>query len=308
MFYIYYNRYMKSFIIKKIEEGKNISSVIQKRYPHLSQNSLLKAFRMKDIKCFKKVIDKNYISKEDDEIFLYIKDEILYGIKSDIRICYEDNNILVVYKPKGVASCDSKTSIPDFNKMVKTNICKDALICHRLDTNTEGLLIFAKNDIAYEQILEAFKNRNIKKEYVTLVYSKPKKDHDTLEAYIVQDNKSSFAKVFDTKVANSTEISTKYTLLQYIANLNVSILKVEIHTGKTHQIRAHMKHLGIPIIGDSKYTDIKINKKFKLKYQVLYAAAYSFNFDSSSMLRYLNDVHIDISDECICNIKKLLNI
>lgn len=308
---------MKNFVIDKHSSDKNIIKVITKRYPHLNINTLNKAFREKDIKVNRKGVNKEYVTKEKDTIDIYIKDEFIYNIPNSIDVAFEDDNILVVYKPKGVISCKSVNDFNNnsintdnvyFDDIVKESICKNATLCHRLDTNTEGLLIFAKNIDSYSELLKAFKEGSINKSYICLVHSKPEKKSETVSGYILEDVSTGYSKVYTKEVPKSSYVSTSYELIEYISKLNVSILKVTIHTGKTHQIRAHLKFLDIPIIGDSKYTPLDINKRFKLKYQVLYASTYSFSFDKSSKLYYLNDKIIDISDKSILKIKQLLNI
>ena len=121
----------------------------------------------------------------------------------------------------------------------------------------------------------------------------PKK-HDILNGYITKNKEYGYAKILDKNAPGSSKVITEYSVLEYIPKLNVSILDIALHTGKTHQIRAHMKYLNTPVIGDPKYSTNEINKKFGYKSQLLYAYKYTFNFDNNSILNYLNNVTISI--------------
>ena len=102
-------------------------------------------------------------------------------------------------------------------------------------------------------------------------------------------------------INGSSKVITEYSVLEYISKLNVSILDITLHTGKTHQIRAHMKYLNTPVIGDPKYSTNEINKKFRYKSQLLYSYKYTFDFDKYSKLNYLNNLIISIDKEIILN-------
>jgi len=298
---------MRSFKIKEKYVNKDIAYVLKKEFPRLTNSSLNKVFRVKDVKINGTRVSKDYIVSLNDEVQIYLTDNILFGINDKIYYAYEDDNILIAYKPKGIVSTlgdDKKNSnLVYFDELVQ-NEKGDVKICHRLDTNTEGLVIFAKNKLAYAALLDGFKNNTIHKEYLTLVYGKPNKEKDILSNYIVNDN--GYAKIVNKKLPNAKECITEYSTLKYIKDCNASILEVSLHTGRTHQIRAHMKYIGCPVIGDSKYGENQINDKFKLYSQVLYAAKYTFSFDNNSPLFYLNDVVIDIKDSVLDKIYKLL--
>ena len=299
---------MKEIIVTNKYDKKLVYNVIKKEFPHLNLASLNKAFRTKDIKVNDKRIGKTFIVTTGDVIKVYIQDKILHGISGNINYAYEDDNILVAYKLKGIES-NFETGIRNENTLFFDELVKkekgNVKICHRLDTNTEGLIIFSKNDKAYNEIISAFKENLITKEYIALVYSKPIKKSDTLKNYIIKDSKANFSKIYDQKVNGSKECISEYSLYEYIKDKNVSIITIKIHTGRTHQIRAQMKHLGTPVIGDPKYSTNEINDKFKLYSQVLYAAKYTFNFSKSSPLHYLNNTIISIQDEVI---KKIYNL
>ena len=300
---------MKEFIISKKEENKDIYAVIKNMFPNLKSSTLNKAFRTKDVKVNDTRVNKDFLVKEHDIVKVYITDNLLYGISKDIFYAYEDENILVAYKPKGIVSNfeggKKLQTTPYFDEIIREKN-PNCTICHRLDTNTEGLIIFAKNDVALNEILTAFKDKKITKEYLTLVYGKLPKTQDTLSNYIFKDAKSGISKIYDTYKKGYKDCITEYSVKEYLRNINCSILSIKLHTGRTHQIRSHMKYIGNPVIGDSKYGTNKINDTFKLYSQVLFACKYTFNLDKTSPLYYLNNVNIDITDDVINKIYELI--
>ena len=296
---------MKEFIVKEKYNENKIENIIKKEFPSLSSNSLNKLFRLKDIKVNEKRVQRDFIVYTGDHIKIFASDDILYGNTFKIDYIYEDDNILVAYKPKGIVSCNSDKS---FESMVKKDKGNNITICHRLDTNTEGLLIFCKNISILDELLSGFKNSNIHKEYLTLVYGNLKKKKDILKAFIVKDTKTAFSKVVDKEIKGGQNIITEYEVIKYFSKSNVSLLNIKLHTGRTHQIRAHMKHIGHNVIGDSKYGINEINRKLKVKSQILVAYKYTFSFDKTSILSYLNNVTIELPKEKINKIFKWLDI
>ena len=302
---------MKEFKITKKYENLDIYSVILKEFPHLNISSLNKAFRLKDIKINDKRVSKDYIVKQSDICKIYLSDNILYNIPKDINYVYEDDNILVCYKPKGIVSNFESgirnNNIIYFDELVKKEKGENLKILNRLDTNTEGLVLFSKNDISYNELFKAFEQNTINKEYIALVNGKLNKNHDLLSHYIKTDKKDGYSKVYEKNIEGSKTCVTEYSVLKYIKALNLSILSIKLYTGRTHQIRAHMKYIGHEIVGDSKYGLNEINEKFKVSSQMLYAVKYSFDFNEFSPLSYLNNVTIDITNLVQEKINKFIN-
>jgi len=140
-------------------------------------------------------------------------------------------------------------------------------------------------------LLEAFKKDYIKKEYIAYVSnSKFDKNSETLEKYILKDSKTGYSIVYDNQVKDSQKIITKYTVIEKNNKFDYAILSILIPTGKTHQIRAQMKQINHPLIGDPKYGRNEVNKKFKIYKQMLFAYKYTFNFPTNSSLEYLNNL------------------
>lgn len=279
--------------------SSNIFNYIKDSFPNLASSALHKAFRNKDIRVNNvKTNNEKLDIQKNDKIQIYIEDNTLYGFPKELTTVYEDENILVVYKPQGLLSNEEhgndEPTYEDYVKRIKGDTIQ---ICHRLDRNTAGLLVFSKNDQAYEELLSAFKSGYIYKEYYTYVVGSdisPQKQH--LENYLFKDEKTGFSKVYDTKTKGSVPIVTDIEVDTVYKKLNYTTLKVTIHTGKTHQIRALMAHINHPIIGDSKYGKNEVNKKFKKYKQMLYAVKYTFKFPKDYTLSYLNDKVIQLND------------
>lgn len=296
---------MKEIKVSNIKKDQKLIYYIKENFPNLSSAVLHKALRNKDIKVNnKRINDSNYTLYNNDILNIYIDDNLLYGFPKELDIQYEDENILVAFKPQGIISnneeeIQNEPTFEDFVKKIKGNNIK---ICHRLDRNTAGLIVFAKNDTSYDILLDAFKNGYISKEYIAYVYgSSFSSNYSHYENYILKDEKNGFSKIYNTQVPKSQKIITDIWIEKIYKKENYSILKILIHTGKTHQIRALLSSLSYPIIGDSKYGKNEINKKFKKYRQLLFAIKYSFNFPENSILYYLNDIQICLNENLYIN-------
>ena len=237
------------------ENGLLIKQILA-NYPKLNYNQLKSVLRKKDIK-----INNKRVSA-DTELFVGDKIEIFLPNQKEkqIPIIYEDENIIIANKPAGIETTkDDK----NYDSLSLEEIVSNRA-CHRLDKNTEGLVILAKNNMAYGEILKAFKERKIQKFYTCIVFGKQPKNEDKLTAFLIKDEKKSLVKIFDKKMPNSVEIKTNYKVLETFEN--TSLLLVELLTGKTHQIRAHLSHIGCSIVGDDKYGSKEKNKKFLQKH------------------------------------------
>lgn len=283
---------MKKLIVTQKYNEKKLSRFILDSFPHLSQNVLYKAFRQKDIKINGTRTNKDCIIYYNDEISIYIADNFLVP-SIDIDIIFEDDNILVINKPDNleVTGDNSLTSIVH-QKYSSANFLP--MPCHRIDRNTTGLVLFAKSQVALDILLKKFKDHEIEKKYLALVWGIPSPRQARLESYLFKDNKKSTVYISDVFKKGYQKIITSYNVKETYSN-NTTLLEVNIETGKTHQIRAHLAHIGHPIIGDGKYGINSVNKKFNYKYQQLKAYKLTFNFKTDSgILNYLNNFSISI--------------
>lgn len=307
---------MRTIIVKENQAGKRIDKLIRESFPHMPVSALHKAFRKRDIKVNGVRVKDNFIVEPGDELGIYIVDEILDGkpLKSDGRltkgfsIVYEDSNILIVNKEQGIPvhpdrEQSSGTLIDNVQEYLKETggynpNNPDSFVpslCHRLDRNTGGLVIIAKNSRSLEILLDKIKDKEIKKFYQCLVSGKMDKNYEELSAYLVKDENKSRVFISEAPSRDSLKIVTRYRVLS--SGNDISKLEVELVTGRTHQIRAHLAYIGHPIVGDGKYGSNAFNRAIKAKYQALWAYKLIFNFKDAEMLNYLRGRTFEVEPE-----------
>lgn len=288
---------MQSLIVEKKYNEKKLNIFLFEHFPNLSSSTFYKALRKKDIRVNNIRVTENVNIHTGDEIKVFINDNLLFKTFSP-DIVYEDNNILIVNKPAelevvGDDSLTSKLKVSLFSNTPNAYLEP----CHRLDRNTTGLVLFAKNEESKQIILEKFKNQEIEKHYLAYVYGIPKNKKETLNAFLFKDNKKAIVYISDEPHKGYVPITTSYLVLETDKSKKISLLDVTLHTGKTHQIRAHLAHIGYPILGDGKYGINQVNKQFNFKYQQLQSYILKFNFSTNSgILDYLNGKCIKLNN------------
>lgn len=292
---------MVSHTISEKDSGKSIKTFIFETYPLLRGSTCLSALKNGDIKLNSKRQRKNTNLKINDVLEIYIKDELLNPL-SQLDIAYEDSNIIIVNKAPGI-ECENDTGfsltdiVADYMKSrgeYSLELGSVPFLCHRLDVMTGGLIIFAKYGAAHDCILESFKSRLIEKYYFAAVVGDIQPKSARLSAYLSKDSKRSTVKVYDKPNGNAVPIITSYETILF--SDGISLLNIRLVTGRTHQIRAHMAHIGYPVLGDDKYGERSVNKKLNVKYQVLYANKIKFNFGPDKLLSYLNGKEVIAKD------------
>ena len=274
---------MKILVVDEKYNNKKLDKFIFDKFPSLSSGLFYKTLRKKDFRVNDNRISENIILHTGDEIKVFISDELL---KNNILLptIYEDDNILVIDKPTNieVVGENSVTSILE----KKYSYIKP---CHRLDRNTTGLVLFAKNEESLNILLAKFKNHEIEKHYKATVYGIPKVKKAKLEAFLFKDSKKSLVYISNEPKKGYQKIITSYEVIKEDKKQNISVLDIKLETGRTHQIRAHLAYIGFPIIGDGKYGKNETNKKFNKKTQLLESYSLKFNFSSpGGILSYLN--------------------
>ncbi|MBQ7308292.1 MAG: RluA family pseudouridine synthase [Clostridia bacterium] len=232
--------------------------------------------------------------KTNKDVLVNIGDKItIYGFETTSKnpikdIIFEDENLIVINKPKGMQV--KKEDVLD--NMLCVEDYFSAKCVHRLDRNTSGLLILAKNKDAENEFKKAFREHLVEKYYKALCYGKFTKSNEVLKGFLVKDKQTKLSKVLQNPCKNSVEIITEYKVLKNYGG--VSLLEIKLITGKTHQIRAHLTSINHSLVGDSKYQNKEFtlaNKKMEktIKSQCLVAYKLKFNFEKTSFLSYLNN-------------------
>ena len=235
--------------------------------PTLNFSMLKTILRKKDIKLNGKKVLENVEVKKGDTITVYLPDKK----EKKVEVVFEDQNIIIANKPQGM-------EVTKKDKVFLDSECLEEVLnataCHRLDKNTEGLVVLAKNKTAEKLLLGAFKNHDIKKKYSAIVFGKINKNGQKLSNFLQKND--NFVKILDKKEENSQTAKMSYVVKKQ--NGELFEIEVDLETGRTHQIRAQLAHYGIFVLGDEKYGDKAINKKYHKSKQQL--CAYKITFQN----------------------------
>ncbi len=300
---------MKEFVITKNDAGLRLDKFIAKACPTLPASLMFKNIRTKNIKINGKRGEISTRLKEGDVVTAYLKDEFFASVKpkysflsapSSIDVVYEDENILLVDKKQGLLVH------PDKNEYINTLIDRiqhylykkgeydpaaensfAPALANRIDRNTGGIVIAAKNAEALRILCDKIKYREMDKRYLAVIHGVPAKKSDTLEGFLEKNEDKNQVFLKNKKTHDAKTIKTKYRVLQ--SKNNLSLVEIELLTGRTHQIRAHMASIGHPLLGEGKYNKSAADRKMGFDKQALYSYSLKFDFKTDGgILNYLS--------------------
>lgn len=276
---------MKEITITKLEENQRLDKYLLKYFNTAPKSFVYKMLRKKRIKYNNQKAEGMEILKDGDTLQMYLSDETMDGFMEEktlniaqrhFGIVYEDDNVIVVNKPAGLLSHPEKSTDTDtlvdqilyylyekgqYEPSKETTFTP--AICNRLDRNTGGIVFAGKNLAATQEINRVIANRDLQKLYITMVRGEFDQEKE-LFGYHVKDTITNEVKVLKKETPGAKKIYTKVNPIRIESNF--SLLEIDLITGKSHQIRAHLKAMDFPIIGDRKYGVERINRPFHEKY------------------------------------------
>ena len=308
---------MKDFTVNNNDAGQRLDKFISKAVPLLPKTLMYKYIRIKRIKVNGKRSDISTHLNAGDVVSMYINDEFFekqpqkydfLKAPAKLNIIYEDENIILCDKKAGVLSHpDDREYVDTLIGRIKRHLYEKGeyipddessfvpSLVNRIDRNTGGLVIAAKNAESLRILNQKMKDRELHKFYLCVVHGELKKKSGTLEGYLLKNEDKNKVTVSTKYKQDAKEIRTKYNVID--SNGELSLVEVELLTGRTHQIRAHFASIGHPLLGDGKYGTNAQNKKYGYKKQFLYSYKLIFDFTTDAgMLEYLNHREFEVSD------------
>ncbi|MCI8469910.1 MAG: RluA family pseudouridine synthase [Clostridia bacterium] len=304
---------LETFIVKKEEVNQRIDSYLAKQKEELSRVTIQRLIEEEKILVNGKKTKASYKIQEKDEITVEEEKPKEIELKAQdipIEIIYEDSDIIVVNKPKGMVVHPANGNPDGTLVNAIMAICKDSLsgiggeirpgIVHRIDKDTSGILIVAKNDKAHINLSEQIKNHEVKKTYIALVRGMVKENEATIHMPIGRSTKDRKKMAVTQK---GKEAITHFKVIERFSKHNCTLLEVKIETGRTHQIRVHLAQIGYPIIGDTTYSNGK--NQWGIQGQCLHAKSLQFQHPSNKkemflearLPEYFQEVLIQLQEE-----------
>ena len=300
---------MKEVIIRTNDAGQRLDKFLTKAFPNLPQAMMYKSIRKKDIKLNGKRCEISTRLQEGDRLTMYLKDEFFQTAPKEydflkaplkLEIVYEDENLLLLDKKPGLIVHPDETY--HFDSLIARvqhylyqkgeynpeaeNAFAPALI-NRIDRNTGGIVMAAKNAETLRIMNQKVKDRELQKRYLCIVYGHMEQPEALLTGYLEKNEAQNRVYISQKPSPGAKSIRTKYRVLEEKSKF--SLLEVELLTGRTHQIRAHLASVGHPLAGDGKYGTNAVNRETGFRFQALYSYKLKFTFTTpAGILEYLN--------------------
>lgn len=320
---------MRILTIGENDAGQRLDKFLSKAVKAMPPSLMYKSIRTKKIKVNRKRAEPRQMLCVGDTVQLFLSDELFGGgderdavrsrlshITPTFSVVYEDGNLLLCNKPAGLqVHSDDKEDTNTLITQIQAYLYKKGeydpsseqsfapALCNRIDRNTSGIVIAAKNAASLRELNELIKERKLTKKYLCAVHGSMEKRTDILSGFITKDSDKNTVTVYRRHIPGSKDIKTGYRVLS--ESNGISLLEVELFTGRTHQIRAHLASVGHPLLGDGKYGVNRDDRRAGYKYQAL--CSYSLGFDGGDLLSYLNGKVFTIPIEDIWFVRDLTN-
>lgn len=272
---------MKEYVVTTKDEGKRLDRFMGEARPDLSRVFILKALRLKKIKRNGKRAEGSDRLAGGDRISCYVPETEERPLRRDgFRVVYEDGHILIADKKAGLLCEDKTGKVQDtLEEEVRAALAEKgetARLCHRLDYNTSGLVILAKDEESLAVMNAAIRDREVKKRYLCVTVGHPRPDRGELHHYLFKDARKNRVYLSDEPVKGARTAVMKYRAIA--ARGGLSLVECDLVTGRTHQIRSQMASIGCPLLGDDKYGSKEENKRYGERRQLLRASRITFSF------------------------------
>lgn len=299
----------KTLTIAPNDGGQRLDKFLTKAFPNLPQSMLYRAVRKKDIRINGARCTPDCKLKSGDQLYMYLQEDFLQQkpkewdflkAPKELELVYEDENLLLIDKKPGlIVHPDENYHFDSLIARVQHYLYRKGeykpeeeksfapALVNRIDRNTQGIVIAAKNAESLRILNQKLKDRELEKHYLCVVLGIMEKKEDTLKAYLEKNESQNRVYISKNPGSAGKSILTRYRVLD--EKNNYSLLEVDLLTGRTHQIRAHLASIGHPLLGDGKYGINAVNKKAGLRFQALCSHKLSFNFTTDGgILSYLN--------------------